>query len=741
MAQYRFQAVTVDGTGVLTIDGSPSVVQYIEEGTILTVAIVLDSGFNSVEWFANNISQGTALSFSYTMPSRDVRMKAVLSGTYAPVDGYQLKYTYNKTNRLGEAFKIEIEEDGFGGVAEEREIESAVYYLGSRGVDIVDKNIVSSRLVMNLVDTDGYDDFLTGDNRQFRCRLYLNSETDPFFTGFISPNQISYQLSTENVGIQITAIDGTGGFGYERGNPKRWSSGSTAGYALSGVLNQTYQDKRLLNIACSLWETRMDDTLSPFTQFTPSQACYFEDGDRLTYEGTTGIVNEYLFIDEMVKRMTNIFVGRIYLWRNQWYFTRFEDYLGANIKYFNFDANGTADGSTTLTNGVTYSCINGINGDVNKPQVDKAIAYNEFSATLQLGVLNPSTDTADIDYAFDRAEDWSLSSATATPPNVYRLNRWQYNNAQFSGQPTSRPTGTVALVQYASEAEFVGCKIWGTTSELGVNDTQISSISLNSRAYGEGLSILQETGNVFTISLEFLLQSVAGDSSNRFGVFAFAIKVRIGDQYLERTSDTAFGWTLTETEMEFDFPNESRWNDLVIPEAVAPTSGELEITLYQAICNGNAGDVNKYALVLRNFKLKIDQNEALINEEIGWKGITDVGWNLVYNDIETFQGDAETIESTSALRLIDPLGTPPNPVSENWTRDGIESLKLLQVIVQSVANIKGVQPQRQIFGVTAQEPDPTRSISYIGATFIITYTRFDVYKKEWQVELTELLDD
>jgi hypothetical protein len=740
MAEYRLKAGIVDGTGTLTVNGGPSVVQFIEEGTTVNMAVTLDPGFVSVEWYLNDVFQSSSLSFSFSMPFRDSSVRAVLSGVFTPVDEYGMKYTYNKTDRSGDAFKIEIEERGFVGVAEEREIESAFYFLGSRGADLIQELIVPSRLVMNLVDTGGYDDFLTGDNRKFRCRMYLAGDTIPFFTGFISPNQISYQLSTQNRGIEVTAIDGTSTFGFTRGNPYKWSGNSSAGISLSGALNQTYISKRPLNIACSVWETRMNLATTPFTQYTISEACLFENGERLTYEGTTGIVNEYIFLDEMIRRMTNIFVGRVYLWRDEWYFTRFNDYVPDNIEYYNWDADGEWTGSTFNTNKVTYDCINGVNGDFNQPQVDKAIAYNEFTATLQLGVLQPSTDTADIDYAFDRVEDWSLTPQTSTPPNVYKLSRWNYNNAEFVGQVTSRPTGTVAKVQYASEAQFNGCKIWGTTSNLGVADTEISSISLSSRNYGGDLSIVQQASNVFTLSLEFLLQSVAGDSSRRFAQFAFGIQVKIGTQYLERTSSTDFGWTPTFTIMEFDFPNESAWNDLIIQEAVVPETGEMTITLYQAICNGLAGDVNKYALVLRNFKLKVEQNKALVNEEVAWKGITNVGWNLVYPDIETFQGDAETIESTSALRLIDALATPPNPVSENWTRDGIEELKLLQMIVQEVANIKGSQPQRQIFGVTAQEPDPTRSISYIGAIFVITFIRFDVYNKTWEIELTELLN-
>jgi hypothetical protein len=740
MAEYRLKAGIFNGTGTLTVNGGPSVVQFIEEGTSVNMAVTLDPGFVSVEWYLNDVFQSSALSFSFSMPSRDSSVRAVLSGVFTPVDEYGLKYTYNKTDRAGDPFKIEIEERGYGGLPEERGIESVFFFFGSQGSDIVQELIVPSRLVMNLLSVSGYDLFLTGDNRKFRCRLYLGVDPVPFFTGFISPNQITYQMSDFNRGVQITAVDGTGSFGFTRANPNEWAGAETAGISLFSILNQSYVSKRPLNIACSAWETRMNLSTTPFTQYTVSDSCLFTNGERLTYEGTTGIVNEYLFIDEVVKRMTNIFVGRVYLWKNEWYFTRFSDYLPDNIEYYNWDVDGNWVGSTFNTNKFLYEFINGVNGDPNEPQVTKAIAYNEFTATLKLGVLQPSTDTADIDYAFDRVEDWSLTPQNATPPNVYKLSRWNYNNAEFVGQVNSRPTGTVAKVQYASEAQFNGCKIWGTTSNLGVSDTEISSISLSSKNYGGDLSIVQQASNVFTLSLEFLLQSVASDSSRRFSQFAFGIQVKIGTQYLERTSSTTFGWTPTFTIMEFDFPNESAWNDLLIQEAVVPETGEMTITLYQAICNGLAGDVNKYALVLRNFKLKVEQNKALINEEVAWKGITDLGWNLVYDDIETFQGDAETSESTSALRLIDPLASPPNPVSENWTRDGIESLKLLQMIVQEVANIKGTQPQRQIFGVTAIEPDPTRSISYIGAIFIITFLKFDVFNKNWEIELTELID-
>jgi hypothetical protein len=457
----------------------------------------------------------------------------------------------------------------------------------------------------------------------------------------------------------------------------------------------------------------------------------------LTYEGSTGIVNEYLFCDEMIKRMTNIFTGRVYLWRDEWYFTRLDDYNLANALYFKFDIDADSDGTLTLSNDFEFSCLNGETSQY--PDVVKQVAYNEFTANLKLGVLQPSTNTADIDYSFTDSANYYLTSFVATPPNTYKLSRWDYIRAIASQQPSSVPSGNTALIQYASEGGFTGLKIWTTTTYDGLSDPNISWIELSSRDYGVDLSIVQEIGNVFTLNVEFLLQSVANqaNSPRDFASHSFGVMVKIGTQYLYRDTPTSFAWTLTETVMTFQFPNEYQWNSLVIPEAVVPETGEMSVRLYQAIFTGAPANKDRYALVLRNFNMKIDQNSALVDEEVSWKGISDVGWNLVYNEIETYQGDALTIESTSALRLDI---APDYPVSETWTRDGIEELKLLQVVVVSTANAKGFQPQRQIYGVTIDEPDPRRGVSYIGSKWIITYIAYDVWKKQWNVELTEKLD-
>lgn len=737
MAEYRLKAGYIGGTGTLTVTGASGAFAYVEEGTSLTLTMALDAGFTTVNWYINNLFVNTGLTLNMVMPARDTSVRAEISGTYIPSDTYGLKYTYNKTDIEGTAFKVTIEEFAFVGASQERKLESVRFYWGERGADVVSAEVVPSRVVLNLVantTTLSYDSMLTGDNRKYRVRVYINGEVNPFFTGFVSPNQIRYELSDKDFVFSMTAIDGMGALDYTRAEPNIWKATAPAIYGLAGVLNQTFKARRPVSVACSLWETRMNRTLSPFTQFIPSEACLFENGDVMKYQGPAGIVNQYLSCDTYLRRLTNIFTGRVYLWRERFYFTRLEDYRKPTIKYFDFDGLGDATGTRTLNNGATFPCINGADGIESNPEVVKSIAYNEFTAVLKLGVLQPSTKTADIEYSFEDVDDWYLTSPTATPPNTYRLNRWDYIKAIPSGQPTSVPSGDTALVQFASGSLFVGCKIWTTTTTAGVADPNISYIELSSQDYGTDLSIVQQASNVFTLSLEFLIQPVGENPATSYDGHAFGIMVKVGTKYLYRFNDTEFAWTSTVTVMQFPFLNQNQWNTLTIPEAVIPETGELTVRLYQLILN--TGTRHQHALVMRKFQMKIEENSAMVNEEVSVKGTTNVGWNLVYPSKEIYQGDTESSESTSALKL----NTLPYPVSETWTRDGIESLKLLQFIVLDMANAKGVQPQRQIYGVTATEPDPTRSVSYLGSNFIINYIEYDVYRREWRLELTEQIN-
>ena len=172
---------------------------------------------------------------------------------------------------------------------------------------------------------------------------------------------------------------------------------------------------------------------------------------------------------------------------------------------------------------------------------------------------------------------------------------------------------------------------------------------------------------------------------------------------------------------------------VTITDVIVPVDGVLTFTFFQLLALSTIG-VNEYALLIRNFKLSLEENEALTLTELGVKGTTDLSYNLVYEDYNTYHGDAETSQSTSAMRYNDP---PDYPVTENWGRDGSESLRLLQVVVQDLGNRLG-RPQLLLYGITADKPDPTRGVSYNGSQWAITYIEYDVYLDYWKVELWQM---
>jgi len=147
-----------------------------------------------------------------------------------------------------------------------------------------------------------------------------------------------------------------------------------------------------------------------------------------------------------------------------------------------------------------------------------------------------------------------------------------------------------------------------------------------------------------------------------------------------------------------------------------------------------SGTRHQYAIIYRNLKLTIEQNEALTLATIATKAITDNPYSNVHPDYDTTIGDAETNVSTSAIKL-DLAG---QPVSENWTRDGVESLPLMSIIAQDLANLKGRTNERLMGDVIHTEVKPYQSYAYNGNLWAITAMEWDVLTDVNRVELFNL---
>ena len=741
MASYRLIIGAAGGTGTITVDGSPTW-RFVDEGTSLTIEIALDPGFVSVEWFQTpnyTTPISTATSFTFVMPSQDVKIRAEVSGTYAPIEDYGVRWTYNKSTINGEPFRVDIEEQFYGGLSEERQLVDVKYYWGTRGGDHLADRIIPSKCDLFLVanNTDlSYDELLTADSRKYRCRVYLNNEVDAFFTGFISPNQLTRLLVDYNYELKVTAVDGLGQLGQLRGVIQRYPSALVMSGVMSGALNQSFAFKRPLSMSSRVYETRMNRAESPFDQFWISDSCLYIDGDRAKYVDDVQVVNEVLFLDEIVERVSGIFVGRVYLWRDKFYFTRLDEYALPDLKYWDYDEDGVLVSETTKVNDGDFECIRG-DGGQDGAEETKSLSYNEFTAVLNLGVFDVGVRSGVMDFPFD-VDDWFKSSAVATPPDTYFLRRWGRIKAEYINQPSSRPTGDIAWVQYVTEG-FEGVKIWGTSTNQGLNDPNLSGIKVLSTNFGGDYILLKENANVISIEFEYTVQNVRVASPIiGSGAHQLAFEVKVGDDwYLSRVGSTdAFEFVNTQATVVIDVPinSDNVVRKITISDVAVVSDGVLSFTFWQLLLKPQFTDQNEYALLLRNFKLNIEENESLTLTSIGVKGITDIGYNLVYDEYETYYGDAETALSTSALRLNQPLAVPPYPVSERWSRDGVEDLSLLQVIVQDLGNRKG-KPQFLLFGITKDEPDPTRGVVYGGKNWIITYIEYDIYLEVWRVEL------
>jgi hypothetical protein len=208
--------------------------------------------------------------------------------------------------------------------------------------------------------------------------------------------------------------------------------------------------------------------------------------------------------------------------------------------------------------------------------------------------------------------------------------------------------------------------------------------------------------------------------------------IKIGNQYLSRTGATTFDWTATATVMEFAVTTGSVWNSIAINNVLVPVDGEVEIRLHQLICKG--GTPNRYVIRYDNLSLKIEKTAGLSLAKLGVKGVTGSPYANVHPDYNTHIGDAITSNSASAIRLIN----FDNAVSEGWSRDGLEDMPLLDIIVQELANLKGRTNYRVLATFERREIDPFRSFLFNGRYWALVSYQLNCRTGTAQVELYDL---
>jgi hypothetical protein len=736
MAEYRFIWGLFGGTGSITVNGDVPQPFY-EEGTSLTIVGTLDPGFSFFSYDINNgFLNSNANPWTFLMPSRDIKLRVTLTGSFTPSDtDYELKYFTETCDQSNQLIRVEIYELGFVGAATKKDSAGFSFRWGNFGQDELEP-IVRSSFNFGLVGMrDEYFELLEGGYRKWQVRVLI--EGDLFWKGYVNNSTLTInEIGIKEV-MEFTASDGLNAFDSKR-VVDQYFAGFAEGTMLGSIfaaINQTYKELRPINLACEIYETRLDRDDSVFAQLLVPANAVYTDGDIPLFYGNGEIAeNTSVYISDFINAILKPFLCRIFLWRDEFYVISMPELAKDSYRLFNFNNEAEFEGISTITPGMDVSCKFTAGQRTGRP------VYTEFTATLELGVLDYSSRGGIYEEPFT-VDSWFYGSVISAYPNIYQLRAWNYVNAIPSSRPAFYPMGDApALVQYVSDSLGEYAKIWGTTDVTGIADDKLSFIELDSTRTGQDIAIAQGLANTLSFQLEFIFELGLSDNVVRVNTNA-GVQIRIGSSYLQFDGVDEFTWTNTPTIMQFPMKDGVRmWNKLDIVGVVVPEDGAVIIRLYEVITT-NLASVDGYTVGYRNMSLKIEENDAFATEEISEKFVTDESYSNVYEEVKFKIGDVDTENSSSAIRL-DLVGYG-YPNSQAWSRDGVESVPLIQIFLQELANIKGRQNPRLILTLPRSAADPLeikpyQNIEYDGHYWMVIAMDVDLMANSWRLELARL---
>jgi ribosomal protein S17E len=746
MAEFTLRIIQRNGTGQISINGILSssggdpIIAVFETGTAMTVSVIGDPGFTSFTILTKGISDfvyGDPDS-TFTMGLSDAILFIDFSGTYTPPPptGDRVKYVFDRTNIKDLAggsdteFELVIEEDGYTGLPiTNRKLAGITLVWGRRNTDLIRDWLIPFQMEIGLVANRNdwrYDEFLTGDNRKFRALLKIKSSSDIFFEGYISPDVLTAPLQDGDYELSILAVEGFSAMQGTRAIPDRWigTTSERVGYKVfGGSLNQTYGSfTRPFNISCALYETRMDDTDDAFAQFVVPDSILYEGEQDAVFTDGVRIENERLRLVDGLQRLVQPFIGRVFLWNNEFWFHRLADLETSNIKYFKYDPE--PDGSVTLSNNYEIECFDNL-----RASEDLIRAYTEVTVALKLGKLTATARGSQFKCDFS-IEHWFIRSTDG----LWQLRRWRYENATPFNPKIPIFTGNTAQIYFLGDGDGF-CRIYTTTTTAGTSDPNLSYIELMGTQYGENVAIVDEGANTVSFKVKFRITKNYEAAPSNIQNTYFGMMIRVGsNNWLKKNNDNSFEWVNTDTSILFNATGSVGLDyNIDIQKIPVPVTGEVTIRLYQLVITGGTKD--QYRLDIDDFQFDVEENDALIEKEVAIKAVTDLNYSHVYEKVDVFMGDVPTSFSTSAIRLNDPGNL--DPYTELWSRDGVEELQLIQVCAEEIMNRVGKRV-RKISGYTTHFPDPRRAQIYDGVKWIVTWMNYDVYTDTWQIEIHEL---
>lgn len=726
-AFYRLTVFSsVTGSGVITITPY-NVLGVYQEGDIINVSIVPDNGFTFLNWEAGGVVQSLTATFNFTMPSNDVFLFANYTGIFVPSFTYGTKYLSEYQTNNGTTTRIEIQPKGYVGSVIEKCITDVFFRFGNNNSD-VRETIIGSSLDFRLpVETDAeFNEFLTADLRGFRVnyyRGYVDSVTYDFkWVGYLTTDVFEEPHLAPNYLISLTATDGLKTLEEPLSNVSAF--GLWVMQNITGALRQTYVDPFPVKEAVDVFETRMVDTGSLFNQYSVNANLFYAKFQPLFYDESGIQWSDTVTIKQGLVKILSPWICRLFQWNGYWYILRLNELVKTDIKYNEFDAYGDYVSSATIDNDDQVLTLLRFDTPIETGE----LGYTEFNASLILGDVSVPELNEIVVEPMEGASWISLGSGQ------WRLKRWQYVRCtSFDGVRDN----DICRIEYVSNptSGTIGkfARFWGTAN--GIADVNISYIESNKESRIIGASLAIENANTISVGAKFqILRRGNSDPSIPIaGTHLVGVAVQINAYYLyETVTPNVYDWTLTPTIITFDAVNSAVFNNLEITNIPVPEDGDVQFRLYQLVTV--SGTRHRYVIDWDDAYIQLEKNDALVNEAILGKAITDVDYPSIAPDYETYIGDALSNLSSAAIKLNTVLDTP---VSELWSRDGVESLELLQIVLQDLANLQGKNNFR-VRGKYYGNIDPTKSVIYNNHKYLVNSFVLNDWENSHELDLSDL---
>jgi hypothetical protein len=615
---HRLTVFTDGGSGAITISPSNDLGVY-ESGTNITLSIVADNGFTFSSWKIGSTIVDTNASFIFVMPESDVFIYAQLAGAYVPPEIYGLKYYYEWDKAGAIPYYLAIDELSYVGASTEGKISEVSYKLGNFGgsdpSDII-KTIHGSSLEFSIASDQAtsllYTDLVDSNPRKFRVRFYWDydaitpANSTFIWQGYLVTDFFSLPEKGTNYLVSLVATDGLGQLDSDKIISTRLSSFSAIDL-LSGFLKQSYTSRLNFVTNIELYEDRMDSLLGLFDQFRLAVTRFANEDDLIKISTEGENYNPYVSLKKGLELMLSPFIVRVFQWNGKWQIMRIQELLKTNIVEREYDENGALLTKTTLTNAQTVQNV--FNG-----QRRGALAYTQFGIDFELGSLSVPEINNLVSDTFDNIS-WRQSG------NSFYLANWIYENATiFDGVRDSEIARIERVSSPTSGQDGTFARIWGTAD--GATDPSISSLLYNS-ANGWNPQVAIENANTISFSASYqILRRGSSDPLNPpIGSHKVGFQIKIGTQYLEQVTATAFGWTSSPTIIGLDPQPSGVLHNINITAITVPEDGAVELRLYQLITV--SGTRHRFIIDWDNVNLNLDENKNIVNEAIELRAITD----------------------------------------------------------------------------------------------------------------------